>query len=187
VTTRQPAVPPSPGLPAQRNETSQIEQRNQTDQTNQIDQRNERNQRNQIDQIAAARIERPPALIATEEEVRQFFAKYTERYGKKDLEGFLALFSPRAVHNRQDGLEGIRKIYGNFFNQSQEVKYYLSDLRIEIYQNAVEAKAHYELIQLLKKNGERRVWRGEIRWTLVREGGALKILSLAYQPQKSNQ
>jgi hypothetical protein len=124
-------------------------------------------------------------LIATEEDVRHFFANYTERYTRKDLDGFLSLFSPRVVQNRQDGLEGIRKIYGNFFKQSQDIEYHLSEIKIEIYQNGVEVKARYELVQLLKKSGEKKIWRGDIRWTLVKEDGALKILSLDYQPQKS--
>ena len=135
--------------------------------------------------LTVVRMDSPVILIATEEEVGQFFAQYTERYTKKDLEDLLSLFSPRAVQNRRDGLEGIRKIYGNFFDQSQEIKYHLNDLKIEIYQNAVEAKGRYELIQSLKKSGEKKVWRGDIRWTLIKEGGALKILSLDYQPQKS--
>ncbi|MCJ7748265.1 MAG: nuclear transport factor 2 family protein, partial [Desulfobacterales bacterium] len=122
---------------------------------------------------------------ATEDEVRQFFANYTERYIQKDLDGFLSLFSPRAVQNRQDGLEGIRKIYGNFFKQSQEIEYHIDDIKIEIYQNAAEVKARYELVQLLKKSGEKKIWGGDIRWTLVKEGGALKILSLDYQSTKS--
>jgi hypothetical protein len=61
----------------------------------------------------------PPPLVATEEEVRQFFVNYIERYTQKDLDGFLSLFSSRAVQNRKNGWEGIREIYADFFNQSQ--------------------------------------------------------------------
>ena len=158
------------------------------DQINQKDQIDKKDERDQTDKIAASthqRIDASTPLIATEEEVRQFFANYTERYTQKDLDGFLSLFSPGAVQNRQDGLEGIRKIYGNFFKQSQEIEYHIDDIKIEIYQNAAEVKARYELVQLLKKSGEKKIWRGDIRWTLVKENGALKILSLDYQPQKS--
>jgi hypothetical protein len=128
---------------------------------------------------------RPPPLIATEEDVRQFFANYTKRYTQKDLDGFLSVFSSKAVQNRQDGLERIRKIYGNFFNQSQEIQYHMNDFRIEIYQNGVEIKARYELVQVLKKGGDKKIWRGDIRWILVKEREALKILFLDYQHQKS--
>jgi curved DNA-binding protein CbpA len=167
------------------NEIDQINQRNQINQTDQIDKKDERDQTDKIAASTRQRIDASTPLIATEEEVRHFFANYTERYTQKDLDGFLSLFSPRAVQNRQDGLEGIRKIYGNFFKQSQEIEYYIDDIKIEIYQNAAEVKARYELVQLLKKSGEKKIWRGDIRWTLVKEGGALKILSLDYQPQKS--
>jgi hypothetical protein len=152
----------------------------QINQKYQIDKKDERDERDQTDKIAAS-----THLIATEEEVRWFFANYTERYTQKDLDSFISLFSPRAVQNRQDRLEGIRKIYGNFLKQSQEIKYYIDNIRIEIYQNGVKVKASYELIQMLKKSGDKKIWRGDIRWALVKEEGALKILSLDYQHQKS--
>jgi curved DNA-binding protein CbpA len=191
--------------------TDQIDPINEINKTNQINQRNEIKQTDQIkskdstmpklDEPKGAvqvitppppiKVElqtaqfKPPLLIATEDEVRHFFANYTERYTQKDLDGFLSLFSPRAVQNRQDGLEGIRKIYGNFFKQSQEIEYHIDDIKIEVYQNAAEVKVRYELVQLLKKRGEKKIWRGDIRWSLIKEDGALKILSLDYQHQKS--
>ncbi len=127
----------------------------------------------------------PPPLIATEGEVKQFLANYVDRYVQKDLDGFLSLFSSKAVQNRKDGLEGIRKIYANYFNQSQEIQYQMEDTKIEIYQNGVEVKARYEVNQILRKGGEKKVWKGDIRLALVKENGALKILSLDYQLQKS--
>ena len=188
--------------------TDQIDLVNEIYQRNQINQKNEINQINQIDsttpkldqpkggvQVIKAlppiKVElrtaqfKPPPLIATEEEVKQFFANYIERYTQKDLDGFLSLFSPRALQNRQDGLERIRKIYANFFDQSQEIEYHMNDIRSEIYQNGVEVRARYELVQVLKKGGGKKIWRGDIRWILVKEDGTLKILSLDYQPQKS--
>jgi len=174
-------------------QTNQINQRNQidkTDQTNQIARSNDLNQQNvPNDQRMAAsphlRADVSTDLIATEEEVKQFFANYTDRYTGRDLDGFLSLFSQRVIQNRQYGLERIRKIYTDFFNQSQEIQYSLDDIKIEIYQNGVEVKARYEINQTLRRNGERKIWRGQIRWTLVKEHGVLKILSLDYQHQKS--
>ena len=128
---------------------------------------------------------KPPSLLATEDEVRKFFSNYVERYNRMDIEGFLSLFSLKAVQNQKDGLEGIRKIYTDFFNQGQEVHYYSQDMKIEIYQNVVEVKARYEINQILKKGGEKKTWRGFVRWSLSKENGALKILSLDYQHQKT--
>jgi hypothetical protein len=127
----------------------------------------------------------PPPLIATEGEVKQFLANYVDRYIQKDLDGFLSLFSSKAVQNRKDGLEGIRTIYTNYFNQSQEIQYQMEDTKIEIYQNGVEVKARYEVNQILRKEGEKKVWKGNIRLALVKENGALKILFLDFQQQKS--
>jgi hypothetical protein len=138
-----------------------------------------------LDASSHSRILASTPLIATEEEVRGFFANYTERYTQKDFDSFISLFSSRAIQNRQDELEGIRKIYGNFLKQSQEIKYDIDNIKIEIYQNGVEVKARYELVQMVKKSGDKRIWRGDIRWSLIKEEGVLKILSLDYQPQKS--
>jgi hypothetical protein len=118
-------------------------------------------------------------------EVKQFLANYVDRYVQKDLDGFLLLFSSRAVQNRKDGLERIRAIYTDYFNQSQEIRYQMEDTNIEIYQNGVEVKARYEVNQILRKGGEKKVWKGNIRLVLVKEDGALKILSIDFQHQKS--
>ena len=126
---------------------------------------------------------KPPSLLATEDEVKKFFDNYIERYNRMDIEGFLSLFSPKAIQNQKDRLEGIRKIYIDFFNQGEKVRYRIQDMKIEIYQNAVEVKARYEIVQILKTGGGERVWRGNIRWVLGKENGALKILSLDYQHQ----
>jgi hypothetical protein len=125
-----------------------------------------------------------PPLLATKEEISQFFAAYVERYTRKDVDGFLSFFSLKAIQNQKDGLEEIRKIYTNFFNQSLALGYRIEEMRQEIYQNAVEVKARYGINQVLKGNGKERRWRGHIRWVLVREDGALKILSLEYQHEK---
>jgi curved DNA-binding protein CbpA len=126
-----------------------------------------------------------PSLLATEEEVQQFFAHYMERYQQKDMDGFLSLFSSKAIQNQKDGLERIKWIYGNFFNQSEKLQYRLEEMKIEIYQNGVEVKASYEVDQILKKGGEKKIWMGHIQWTLIKEGGGIKIISLNYQHQKS--
>lgn len=56
----------------------------------------------------------------------------------------------------------------------------MEDIRIDIYQNPVEVKTRYEVVQILKKGGEK-IWRGEIKWALVKEHGDLRILSLNYK------
>src|SRR4030042_4975887 len=111
----------------------------------------------------------PFRLIATEQEVKQFFDNYIERYTNKDIDGFLWLFSSKAVQNQKDGLPGIREIYANFFDQSQALRYRLEDRKVEIYENAVEVKARYEIEQT-KRSGHIKVWKGQGRWVLTKEG-----------------
>ena len=126
-----------------------------------------------------------PPLIATESEVKVFFDKYIERYSRKDIDGFLWLFSLKALQNQKNGLPEIRQAYNEFFKKSQELDYRLEDFKIEIYQNAAEVKAQFRIQQILTKGEGERVFQGRIRWVLVRESGALKILSLDYQHQKT--
>jgi ketosteroid isomerase-like protein len=127
----------------------------------------------------------PQRLIATEEEVKQFMAKYIERYTQKDIDGFLWLFSPKAIQNQKDGFEAIRRTYSHFFDQSLELQYRLEEMKIELYENAVEVKALYQIDQIPKKGEEKKVWKGRIRWVLGKEDGLLKIISLDYQHQST--
>jgi hypothetical protein len=120
---------------------------------------------------------------------------YKNQYTRKDIGGFISLFSSKAIQNDRDGLNEIRRIYSDFFDQSQELRYYLEDIRIKIYtealvfglfyENAVLAEARYRVDQTLKKTGTKKVWEGDIRWILIGENGALKILSLDFKHQKS--
>ena len=126
-----------------------------------------------------------PSLLASEEEVEQFFFNYVDRYNRKDLGGFLSFFSSKAVQNEKDGFEGIRSIYTKFFDDSKTLRYQVDGKKIEIYQNRVEVKARFKVEQTLKKGKKEKVWTGNVRWVLGREDGALKIVSLDYQNEKS--
>jgi len=127
----------------------------------------------------------PRPLIATEQEVNQFLKNYIERYMGKNIDEFLWLFSLKAVQNQKDGLPGIREIYRNFFDQTQTLHSRIEDRKVEIYENAVEVKARYEIEQIVKKGEGKKVWRGRIRWVLIREDGILKILSIDYKHEET--
>ena len=135
--------------------------------------------------LAKEGIPEPPSSLAKEEEVKQFFSKYIDRYNQKDIDGFLSFFSSKAIQNQKDGLKGIQTIYTKFFDQSRELRYQLEGMKTEIYQDAVDVKARFRVDQMLKKRGEEKVWTGTIRWVLGREDGALKIISLDYQNDKT--
>lgn len=128
----------------------------------------------------------PPAL-AKEEEVTKFFSNYISQYIRKNIDGFLSFFSSKAVQNQKDDFEKIRSIYTKFFGESEELRYGLEGLKIEIYQNSVEVKARYRVYQKLKKQGVEKLWEGNIRWVLVKEEEALQISLLDYQDEKSPQ
>ena len=135
--------------------------------------------------LAGEKTPEPLPLIAEEEEVEQFFSKYFDRYNRKDILGFLSFFSSKAVQNQKDGIEGIRTIYTKFFDESKTLRYQVEGKKTEIYQNRVEVKARFRVDQTLKKGKKEVVWTGNVRWVLGKEDGALKILSLDYQNEKS--
>jgi curved DNA-binding protein CbpA len=127
----------------------------------------------------------PPPSFASEGEVKKFFASYADQYSRKNIDGFISFFSPKAVQNQKDGYKDIKKIVSNFFDQNEDLQYQLIIQEIGPHQKGLEVKARYELQGVLKKGKEWRVWRGQIRWVLTKEDGAFKILSLDYQPQQS--
>ena len=112
--------------------------------------------------------------------MEQFFSNYVDRYNRKDVDGFLSFFSSKAIQNQTDGLEAIGNLYTKFINQSEELQYQIEGMKIEIYQHRVDVKARFRVDQKLKKDGEKKVWKGNIRWVLVKEEGRLKISSLDY-------
>jgi hypothetical protein len=124
-------------------------------------------------------------LLATEQEVKQFFENYIERYTARNIEGFLWLFSLKAVQNQKEGLPGIRKIYADFFDKSQALRLRIEDQKVEIYENAAEVKARFEIEQVVKRSDITKVWGGRIRWVLIKEGGLLKISSVDYRNEKT--
>lgn len=134
---------------------------------------------------AAGGIPEPLPLLANEEEVKQFFADYIDRYRQKDIRGFLSFFSSKAMQNQKDNLDGIKSIYSQFFDESRDLRFQIDGMKTEIYQNRVEVKARFRVDQTFKKTKQEKVWNGNIRWVLGREDGVLKILSLDYQNEKS--
>jgi type II secretory pathway predicted ATPase ExeA len=131
----------------------------------------------------------------TDKEVRAFFEDYVAKYNRKDIQGFLALFSVRAIHNGKDDFREIERSYSRFFDHSRELRYHLKNTKIGIhrsvsisgafFENAAEVKARYEIGQVLKEGREETVWEGDIRCFLVRENGDLRIRSLDYHQESS--
>jgi len=123
--------------------------------------------------------------ISGESDVRQFLGRYADRYNQKDIDGFISFFSPKAVQNQKDDIEKIRKVYANFFQHNEKLRYKIRDVEIQPHKDGFQVFANYELEGILKKGKERKVWRGQVRWVLIKEKGTLKVLSLDYQSQKS--
>jgi hypothetical protein len=148
-------------------------------------------QKSQVAQIPSAKPSPPIAAIppmphpfVKEDEVREFLAKYVDRYTQKDIEGFLSFFSPMAIQNQKDRIEKIREMYSKQFEQYERFTYQLKDPKMKILENSVKVRASYEIEQFSKK-GETKQLRGDIEWELVREGKELKVLTIEYKPEKT--
>jgi hypothetical protein len=122
--------------------------------------------------------------LAEEDEVEKFFEDYLRCYSQRDIDGFLGFFSRRAVQNRKETIDEIRKTYERFFNQSENLLYHLKNPKIDIFPNNAQVKASYEIRQVLK-TGDTRLWKGNIEWALMREDGKLKIFGIQYQHDRS--
>ena len=126
----------------------------------------------------------PPSGPPSDGEVRQFLGRYVSSYNNQSTEGLISFFSPRAIQNKKDTLEKIRKTYDSFFDQMEAVQYRITINEIKPQQNSVEVRGQYQLDGVLMNTRKKVNWKGQIRWVLVREDGDLRIVSLDYQPQK---
>jgi len=124
-----------------------------------------------------------PSAIASDLEVRNFFENYLVKYNRKDVNSFISLFSAKAIQNKKDDVEKIRRTYENFFSQMESVNYQIAISDIEPKQDRLEVKAQYVLEGIVARGRRVQTWKGQIQWVLVRERGALRVLSLDYQPQ----
>jgi curved DNA-binding protein CbpA len=127
-----------------------------------------------------------PSLLASKEEVTTFFTNYVNAYNHKNHGALITLFSSKAIQNNSERYDEIKRSFARFFVQSKEIRYHLEDLKFEIYENAVEATAAYEIAQVVRRWGENKTWKGNIRWHLIKENGALKVLSLDYKNNTSH-
>jgi hypothetical protein len=130
-----------------------------------------------------------PLLLGVNGDIKDFIVQYVAGYTRKDLEGFLSFFSPKCVQNRKQGFEEIGKIYSDLFNESQKIRYDLYDVHVKTYEEGAlvfgryyfyvaEVNGRYEMDRVLKRGGRRLVRQGDIGWILIKENGALRILSL---------
>jgi curved DNA-binding protein CbpA len=125
-----------------------------------------------------------PHPFVKENEVRQFLAKYVDRYKQKDIEGFLSFFSPLAIQNQKDRIEKIREMYSKQFERYESFNYQLKDPKMKILENSVKVRASYVIEQFSKK-GDTKQLRGDIEWELIKEGNELKVLTIEYKPEKT--
>lgn len=115
-----------------------------------------------------------------EEEVRQFIDEYKDRFVKMEIDGFMALFSRDATENRMLPYADIEEAYRRTVIVSRSLSYWVEIYTIQTYSQSAFVTGRYEIIQTFKGVRKRRVYRGDIQWTLVRKNGSFSIKEVNY-------
>ena len=122
--------------------------------------------------------ETPPVI--TETEAQRFIDEYVDQYIKMNIDGFMDLFSRKAIENRMLTYADIRELYRMTFDNSEFLKYDLKVSTIHIYKEGAAVVGYYEVIQALKGSPYKKIYKGNIQWELIREDGVLRIKEVNY-------
>jgi len=116
----------------------------------------------------------------TEGEARQFINEYRERFARRDLDAYMALFSREATENRMLPYADIKMAYQRTIALSRSIQYQMKIYSIQTYAKSAFVQGRYEILQAFKKRGKARVMKGDIQWVLAWEDGSLKIREINY-------
>jgi len=129
----------------------------------------------------AVDVAKPQDVLRTEPEkidrsVNLFISQYTRAYEEGDIEKFMSLFSRAAVENGRMNYDEIRKAYKHNFEKNR-YRYTLKNVQFRKNGDDVTVAASY----IINKSADAGLVQGDIRWTLAREGVALKVLRVDYE------
>lgn len=116
----------------------------------------------------------------TEEEARQFINEYKERFARRDLDAYMALFSREAAENRMLPYADIQMAYKRTIALSHSIQYQIKIYSIQTQGKSAFVQGRYEILQTFKRGGKARVMKGDIQWVLAWEDGSLKIREINY-------
>jgi len=116
----------------------------------------------------------------TEAEARQFIDEYRERFARRDLDAYMALFSREATENRMLPYADIQMAYRKTIALSQSIQYQMKIYSIQTHGERALVQGRYEIHQAFKKRGKARVMKGDIQWVLAWVDGSLKISEINY-------
>jgi curved DNA-binding protein CbpA len=134
--------------------------------------------------MAADNVSQPPDETRShgipknvQEEVRLFIVHYILAYEKGDIEGFIKFYSKSAIENNKMDYEEIRKRYKKNFEKGR-YKYGLNNAQLQKSGDNIIVTGEYILKNVNKDKAI--PIKGNIRWVLSREDGALKIMKSDY-------
>ncbi|HXX81231.1 MAG TPA: LysM peptidoglycan-binding domain-containing protein [Thermodesulfovibrionales bacterium] len=111
-------------------------------------------------------------------EIKVFIDQYIQAYELGDIDKFMLFYSKSAIENNSLRYDEIRNVYQKNFENSRYT-YSLRDPLVERSNGNVILTGTY-IIKRIVGEPLGGITQGHIRWTLTRENGALKILSVDY-------
>jgi hypothetical protein len=127
---------------------------------------------------AANVISAPSSETPMEEEVNLFLSQYANAYESGDIDRFMALYSKSAVENNSLHYDEIRRAYEKNFRNGH-YSYALSNVHMQKSDDSLILTGTYN-IRRLQGETQGTVTKGNIKWTVGRENGALKIVRVDY-------
>jgi curved DNA-binding protein CbpA len=111
------------------------------------------------------------------EEERFFIIRYILAYERGDIEEFMHFYSKSAIENNRLNYEDIRKAYKKSF-EAKKYKYGINNVQFQKSGDDIIVTGEYMLTKLNDDNAT--PIKGNIRWVISREDGALKIMKADY-------
>ncbi len=132
----------------------------------------------------AVNVPKPQDVLRTEPEkidrsVNLFISQYARAYEEADIEKFMSFFSRSAVENGRMNYDEIRRAYKQNFEKSR-YRYRLKNVRYRQNGDDVVVSASYRINKSVDNRKDVLI-EGDIRWTLAREEGALRITRVDYE------
>jgi len=110
----------------------------------------------------------------TYSELSDITVQFVDAYESGNLKKFAALFSKKAISNKQNGLDGIKDQYAQIFSSTTERQMFIHDLKWSYKKNAAIGKGKLELVVL--SNTEADVFSQKGRVEIVAERQNNKVL-----------
>ena len=127
---------------------------------------------------SAAKVRQTPTGGSLEEEANLFMSQYASAYESGDIDKFMSFYSSSAVENNNLHYDDIKRAYERNFRDNR-YEYALRDVQMQKNDDIIILTGTYS-IRRLQGGATGTTVQGNIKWTLRRENGSLKIIRVDY-------